>query len=134
MLADFFELEADGGVGVGGGGDGNVQVAGENFGFGEAFFVGDAGEGVEGRSRAGFADDVFLPGRVAAVGAEEVGFVLGEVARAEFDVGHGEEGGREGFVVGLAFSVDVSGAPAAVDEFPLSVVDFHGVPGVALGL
>ncbi len=63
-----------------------------------------------------------------------MGFVLGKVAHAEFDVGHGEEGGREGFVVGLAFAVDASGAPAAVDEFPLSVIDFDGVPGVALGL
>ncbi len=46
VLADFFELEADGGGGVGGEGDGDVQVAGEDFGFGEAFFAGDASEGV----------------------------------------------------------------------------------------
>jgi len=63
-----------------------------------------------------------------------VGLVLGEVARAEFDVGHGEEGWGEGFVIRLAFAVDGSGAPAAVDEFPLSVVDFDGVPGVVMGL
>jgi len=46
VLADFFELEADGGGGVCGGGDGDVQVAGEDFGFCEAFFAGDASEGV----------------------------------------------------------------------------------------
>lgn len=46
VLAHFCELEADGGGGVGGGGDGDVQVAGQDFGFREAFFVRDAGEGV----------------------------------------------------------------------------------------
>lgn len=63
-----------------------------------------------------------------------MGSVLGEVARAKFDVGHGEEGRGEGFVIRLAFAADVSGAPTAINEFPLPVVDFDGVPGVVMRL
>ena len=52
------------------------------------------------------------------------------MAEAEIVVGHGEHFGRELFVVGLAGTGDVSGAPAGVDGFPVAVVDLDGVPGV----
>lgn len=130
VRADEGELESDDGGWV----HGDVQVAGLDLGYGDAFFVGDAGEGVQGRAEAGFADDVVFPGWVGgAIGAEEVGFVLWVVAEAEFGVGHCEEGWREGFVIGLAFAADVAGTPAGVNEFPFAVVDFDGVPRVALG-
>ena len=130
VRANEGELETDCGRGV----HGDVQLAGQDLGFGDAFFVGDTGESVQGRSEAGFANDVFFPGWVGrAVGAEEVGFVLWIVAEAKFGVGHCKARGCEGFVVGLAFAANVAGAPTGVEEFPFAVINFDGVPRVALG-
>ncbi len=38
------------------------------------------------------------------------------------------------FVVWFSLPTHVSSAPAGVDEFPVAVVDFDGVPGVACTL
>ena len=37
-------------------------------------------------------------------------------------------------IVWLTPAADVTGAPAGIDQFPLSVVNFDGVPSVTLGL
>ena len=56
------------------------------------------------------------------------------MAEAEIVVGHCEVAGREGLVVGFALAGDVARAPAAVDQFPLPVVDLDCVPGVVAAL
>lgn len=53
------------------------------------------------------------------------------MALAELVVGHGEPGGREVAVIGLAGALDVAGTPAWIDEFPCTAVDSDSVPGVA---
>ena len=69
-----------------------------------------------------------------AVGAEELGFVGWEMRQAKFVVGHDEMARGEFLVVRLSFSFDVSRAPAAVDQFPFPVVDFHRIPCVVRAL
>lgn len=63
----------------------------------------------------------------------EIPPVLREVPEPEVFVRHGKHPRGEVFVVGLAFTGDVARAPAGVDQLPVPVVDFDGVPGVALG-
>lgn len=50
----------------------------------------------------------------------------------EFVIRHREELGGEVLVVRLAAAADVASAPAAIDELPFAVIDFDGVPCVAL--
>lgn len=129
---DAGELEADGARG----GDRDAEVRREERIFGEALLLDDAGVKHQ-RLRAARvrADDVFLPAYLgAAIGAVELGFVAWEVVEAEFVVAHCEVAGREGLVVWLPLPGDVARAPAAVDEFPLPIVDLDCVPGVVAAL
>lgn len=80
----------------------------------------------------GDVEEVFLPGDGGpAVVAEKVVTVAWIVGLAELVVCFGEVRRREDLNVRLAAAVDGTGAPARVDEFPVSVVDADGVPGVA---
>ena len=129
VLADPFELEADGGALVLGGVDRDFQVLGQDGRLVDAFLSDEVED--SDWFAALVALDVFLPRDAeAAVGAEEVILVGREVAEPEFIVVHGEEPRRKVFVVGFALSGDIARAPAAVDELPFAVVDFHGIPGV----
>ena len=57
-------------------------------------------------------------------------FILWEMLGSEFLVRHVELLGVEHLYVGLPGTLDVSGAPAGVYEFPFVVIDAYGVPGV----
>ena len=127
VFAHAGELESDGGA-RGGRGDGDFFVSGQEGGFGDALGVCEAVD-LQGFA-AGVAEHVFFPAQGAAVGAEGLRSVGGEVAEAEVVVGHGEHLGRELLVVRLTGAGDVAGAPAGVDGFPVPVVDLHRVPGV----
>jgi len=84
---------------------------------------------------AGIVEHVLLPGDAGpAVEAVEPRAVLGEVAGAELVVVHGEELRPEVALVRHAGPLHVAGAPAAVDQLPLAVVDAHRVPCVARGV
>lgn len=69
-----------------------------------------------------------------AVSAEELGFICREMREAKFVVGHDEMTRGELLVVRLSFSVDVSRAPATVNQFPFAVINFHRIPGVVRAL
>lgn len=75
--------------------------------------------------------DIILPCHLAPAREEEHVLVFGEVLDAEFFVGHGEVSRFEALDVRHPGALDMAGAPACVDEFPLAVVDADGVPGVA---
>ena len=84
---------------------------------------------------ADIVEHVLLPGDAGpAVEAVEPRAVLGEVAGAELVVVHGEELRLEVALVRHAGPLHVAGAPAAVDQLPLAVVDAHRVPRVARGV
>lgn len=75
------------------------------------------------------AEDVFAPRELsAAIGAEKVVRIRGEVPQSEFVVVHSEEFGGEVFFVGLTLAGYIPGAPAAVNELPFAIIDFDGVP------
>ena len=126
--ADAGELEADDCVVR----DGDFEVAREEGGFGDAFFLDDTGvNGQRVRARRVGAHDIFRPTDPRApVRAVKVHLVGREMAETEFVVRHGEEARGEIFVVGFSRAGDVACAPAAVDELPFTVVDFYRVPCV----
>lgn len=128
VLADSFKLEANGRAAVLGWRDGDFQVLGEKLGVGQSF----RSRMAVGSSflRAVVAGDVLLPRHAAAIGAEELRFVGGEMPEAEFVVRHGKVVGAEVFIVRLSCAVDVTGTPAAVNQFPFAVVNLDGVPRV----
>ena len=135
VRADVFELEANGWLVVWvGQGDGYVEVTGKDAGFGNALFVGDAAEVVQRRTSARFTDDVFLPARDATIRTEEMSSILRVVLQTKLLVRYCEHGRREMFIIRFSLAANASCAPATIDEFPLAVIDFDGVPGVALGL
>lgn len=127
MRANLLELEAHGGSGMLGGIHGDGEVLGQDFGLFEAFLA-DEVEDANGLA-ALVAEDVFTPRDLSAtIGAEKVVRIRRKVPQSEFVVVHGEEFGGEVFVVGLTLAGDIACAPAAVNEFPFTVIDSNGIP------
>lgn len=129
VLADSFKLEADRRAAVLGWRNGDVPVFGEELGVGQSFGSRD----IEDTTffRPDVAGNVHLPRHAAAIGAEELGSVGWEMPEAEFIVRHGKVARGEIFVVRLSRTLDVTGTPAAINQFPLPVVDLDRVPRVA---
>jgi hypothetical protein len=75
--------------------------------------------------------DVLFPFDVPAFREKEHIFASGEMLDAEFFIAHGKVPRFKPLHIGLSGALDVTGAPACVDEFPFAVVDADSVPGVA---
>ena len=75
--------------------------------------------------------DVLRPGEGPSIGPKEIGRILGEMTTTEIIVVGSEEARSESLDVRLSLAVDRPSAPTAVDELPVTVVQFDGVPCVS---
>lgn len=126
MLADFREAELDHRVRFGG----DMEFGRANTRFVNTFPLCVAGVDGNGLCTQR-TKHIFLPRDLGStIGTIEKGFIGWEMLEPKLVVAHGEVSRCEFLSVCLLAHMDMSGAPAGIDELPLAVINFNSVPGM----